>query len=79
MQNTGHNTVRFVRNNQEISFNYPNTKVTGIMWGKKEVSIEGTMTFRDEGNRLKAVLFFQKQTFSGLLYHADPSKAPGLP
>lgn len=60
-------------------FNYPNTKISGIMWGAKTISVEGTMTFEDDMNGLKAILFFQKQAFSGVFYQRDPSKAPGQP
>lgn len=79
MKNDGKNKVSFPHVNQEVVFNYPNTKISGIMWGSKTISVEGTMTFEDEANGLKAVLFFQKQAFSGLCYQRDPSKVPGAP
>lgn len=79
MKNSGFNQVLFNQTRQEVKFNYPNTKISGIIFGAKTMGIEGTMTFEDVANNLKAVLFFQKQTFSGVFYHRDASKAAGTP
>lgn len=45
MKNEGSNRVTFDNTAQQITFNYPNTKVSGIIFGSKTIGIEGTMTF----------------------------------
>ena len=37
------------------------------------------MVFEDEANALKAHIFFSKQTFTGVFYQRDPTKAAGAP
>lgn len=54
MRNDGRNKMHFPRTGQKITFNYPYTKVSGILFGSKTVTIEGSMTFEDQANALKA-------------------------
>jgi len=50
MKNEGSNQVTFTNSGQKVNFNYPNTKVSGIIFGSKNIGIEGTMTFEDNEN-----------------------------
>jgi hypothetical protein len=48
-----------------------------MLFGDKILSIEGTMTFEDKTNCLKAVIFFKQDRFDkfvGKLYRYDPSQ-----
>lgn len=47
------------------------------MWGDRLLNIEGTMTFEDVKNKLKAVIIFKHNKFDrfiGKMYSFDPSK-----
>lgn len=79
MKNSGMNSVKLSKNSQVVTFNYPVTKVSGLVFGSKTVAVEGTMTFTDEANNLQAHLIFQKQQFQGVFYKRDCSKAASVP
>jgi len=56
-----------------VTFNYPTSKLTGMMMGDRKLTIEGQMTFEDTNNDLKAVVFFHPEgQFEGLFYEVKP-------
>ena len=77
MKNDGPNNVKF-KDGQTIQFAYPQSKLTGILWGEKEIIVEGTMELIDKQNNLKALLFFKQNKnheFKGKFYSC---KSQGL-
>jgi hypothetical protein len=76
MKNEGPNNIKF-NDGQMITYNYPTTKLGGMLWGEKSILIEGTMTFTDLKNGLKAVIFFNKlkkqEDIVGKLYKYNPA------
>lgn len=49
MKNEGPNNIKF-KDGQLITYQYPGNKVSGLIWGEKQVSIEGSMMFVDKEN-----------------------------
>lgn len=49
-----------------------------MLWGDRVLNIEGSMTFQDKENKLKAVIFFHHSKydkFIGKIFHYKPDPA----
>lgn len=57
MRNEGPNNIKFP-DGQVITYEYPVTKLGGMLWGDRLLNIDGHMTFEDTKNNLKAVIIF---------------------
>ena len=62
MRNDGPNNIRF-SDGQTITYEYPVTKLGGMLWGDRLLNIEGHMVFEDRQNELKAVVIFHHQKY----------------
>lgn len=50
-------------------------KLGGMLWGERTLNIEGSMTFEDKQNGIKAIIFFKHQRYDkyvGKLYYYKP-------
>ena len=59
MRNEGPNKVKFAPDGQTITYQYPFSKVGGMLWGDRTLNMDGTMVFEDPGNCLKAVVLLK--------------------
>eukprot|EP00347_Sterkiella_histriomuscorum_P010009 403339035 len=78
MRNEGPNNIRF-SDGQTITYEYPVTKLGGMLWGDRVLNIEGHMVFEDKQNELKAVVIFHHHRydkFIGQIYHKDVNVKP---
>lgn len=78
MRNEGPNNIKFNEDGQTITYQYPTNKLGGMLWGERTLNIEGSMTFEDVNNKLKAVIIFQHKKYdkyTGKLYYM---KSPEL-
>ena len=58
MRNEGPNNIKF-KDGQFISYEFPQSSLGGMLWGDRTLNIDGSMTFEDKGNGIKAVIFFK--------------------
>jgi len=49
MRNEGPNIITF-KDGQVIKYDYPESKLGGMLWGDRILNIDGTMTFEDAAN-----------------------------
>jgi len=78
MRNEGPNNLTFKADSQTITYQYPSNKVSGLLWGERTMTVEGSMILEDVGNSLKAVILFgtkKGDEYVGKIYHSDPAKA----
>lgn len=76
MKNDGPNTITF-KDGQKIIYGYPTSKLGGMLWGDLTINIEGTMTFEDKQNNLKAVIILHHKKWDrlvGKIYHPNPDR-----
>ena len=74
LRNEGPNTIKFP-DGQTVTYQYPTNKLGGMLWGDRVLNIEGSMTFEDSKNKIKAVVIFQDKKyheFKGKIYIFEP-------
>lgn len=76
MNYTGPNYIQF-KDGQKLKLSCPASKLGGMIWGARTISMEGLLQIEDEKNGLKACVFFNREGESfdevkGKVYRYDP-------